>query len=103
MTQRQNLEEMLVVLVRKLLEGIRHGFFECTVSSEITDGGKRKVKLKAGTIHQFTVHPTEIDAANDFATFGMKALSTEHGTPRTAGTAALLPKPEAIANGDGNE
>ena len=36
-------------------DGLRHGFFECTVSSEVVNGKKRRLMIKAGKSHQFTI------------------------------------------------
>jgi hypothetical protein len=44
-----------------VLEGLRHGFFECTVACETIGGRKRRLVIKAGISHQFIIPPQEIE------------------------------------------
>ena len=41
-------------------DGLRHGFFECTVSSEVVNGKKRRLVIRAGKSHQFTIAEDEL-------------------------------------------
>ena len=41
-------------------DGLRHGFFECTVSSEVVNGKKRRLVIKAGKSDQFTIAEDEL-------------------------------------------
>ncbi len=41
-------------------DGLRHGFFECTVSSEVVNGKKRRLLIKAGKSDQFTIAEDEL-------------------------------------------
>jgi hypothetical protein len=47
-----------VLLVRN---GLRHGFFELGITSEIVSGRKRRLQVNAGQKHQYTIPPEEID------------------------------------------
>ncbi len=41
-------------------DGLRHGYFECTVSSEVINGKKRRLVIKAGKSDQFTIAEDEL-------------------------------------------
>jgi len=41
-------------------DGLRHGFFECTVSSEVINGKKRRLVIRAGKSDQFTIAEEEL-------------------------------------------
>lgn len=43
-----------------LFDGLRHGFFEFTVSGEAIKQGKRRVLIKAGNSHSFVVPAEEL-------------------------------------------
>lgn len=43
-----------------LVDGLRHGFFELTLHSEILPGGKRRLKIRAGKSHQFTIQEDDL-------------------------------------------
>ena len=43
-----------------VIEGLRHGFFECTVACDIIKGEKRRLLIKAGVSHQFIIPMEEI-------------------------------------------
>jgi len=49
------LERAVAMLTRTLLEGLRHGYFEFTVSGEVIKGDKRRVLIKAGKSHAYIV------------------------------------------------
>lgn len=50
-------------LEQLVLEGLRHGFFECSVVCEVLNGKKRRLVIKAGVSHQFIILPNELDGA----------------------------------------
>ena len=53
--------ELALVQLREILEdGLRHGFFECAVSSEVVNGKKRRLIIRAGKSHQFTIAEDEL-------------------------------------------
>jgi hypothetical protein len=43
-----------------ITEGLRHGFFECTISCKIANNGRRELQVKAGLSHQFTIPEDEL-------------------------------------------
>lgn len=43
-----------------LTEGLRHGFFDCSIACEITNGGKRQLVIRAGKSHKFTIPEDEL-------------------------------------------
>ncbi|MFC1657266.1 hypothetical protein ACFL2P_01665 [Candidatus Moduliflexota bacterium] len=47
-------------IIQEFVTGLRHGFFEMTISSEIVNGKKRKLTIKAGKSHCYTVNEAEI-------------------------------------------
>jgi len=50
-----------LVLLREILEdGLRHGFFEFVVSGEIVKDKKRRLVIRAGKSHQFTIAEHEL-------------------------------------------
>ena len=44
-----------------VVRGLKHGFFECTVSSEIIHERKRRLLIKAGHSFQFVIAVDELD------------------------------------------
>ena len=47
-----------------VIEGLRHGFFECTIACEVIKGEKRRLVIKAGVSHQFIIPQEEINVLN---------------------------------------
>lgn len=45
----------------QLLDGLRHGFFELTVSCEIVKDRKRRLIVKAGKSERFTIPAGEVE------------------------------------------
>ena len=43
-----------------VLEGLRHGFFNYSVTCEIAKGGKRQLIIRAGKSHKFTIPEDEL-------------------------------------------
>ena len=54
------LEAALDHLRAIVLDGLRHGYFECGVSCEIVNGKKRRLVIKAGKSHQYTIAEDEL-------------------------------------------
>jgi hypothetical protein len=48
-------------LRREIQDGLRHGFFELTVTCELVKGKKRGLTIKAGKNHRFTIPEEEIE------------------------------------------
>ncbi len=57
---KNNLEEALAILESITLDGLRHGFFELAVTCEVVHGRKRRLVIKAGKSHQFTIAEEEL-------------------------------------------
>jgi len=53
--RRGQLAEALAHLEKVVVEGLRHGFFDCSISCEIGNGGKRQLVIRAGKSHKFTI------------------------------------------------
>jgi RNase P/RNase MRP subunit p29 len=47
-------------LVSVVKDGLKHGFFEFGVSGEIVKDRKRRLTIKAGKSHQFTIPEDEL-------------------------------------------
>jgi hypothetical protein len=43
-----------------VVEGLTHGFFDYSIACEIANGGKRKLMIRAGKSHKFTIPEDEI-------------------------------------------
>ena len=49
------LERALYTLKRILLEGLDHGYFECSIRCERASGDKRSLTITAGKSHKFSI------------------------------------------------
>ena len=49
-------------LKEELLEGLKHGFFEYTLTCEV-EQGRRRLTLKAGRSYRFKIPESEIQSA----------------------------------------
>ena len=56
----RQLREALDRLQGLMVEGLKHGFFDYSVSCEITHGQKRRLTIKAGKSHRFTIPEDEL-------------------------------------------
>jgi hypothetical protein len=43
-----------------VVDGLRHGFFDCSIACEIVSGGKRLLVIRAGKSHKFTIPEDEV-------------------------------------------
>jgi hypothetical protein len=57
---RGQIAEALAHLEKILVEGLRHGFFDCSIVCEIGNGGKRQLVIRAGKSHKFTIPEEEL-------------------------------------------
>ena len=55
------LRTALAQLHEIVLDGLRHGFFDCSVSCEVVQGKKRRLVIRAGKSHQYTIAEHELD------------------------------------------
>jgi hypothetical protein len=51
---------MFACLLEIVLDGLRHGFFDCAITCELVNDRKRRVVIKAGKSHQFTIREEEL-------------------------------------------
>ena len=54
------LDRALDKLIDEVREGLRHGFFDLSVSCELVKDRKRRLTVKAGKSHQFTISENEL-------------------------------------------
>jgi hypothetical protein len=52
--------EALAHLEMVVVDGLRHGFFDCSIACEICNGGKRHLVIRAGKSHKFTIPEDEV-------------------------------------------
>ena len=50
----------LALLEGVVVDGLRHGFFDCSIHCEIGNGGKRQLVIGAGKSHKFTIPEEEV-------------------------------------------
>ena len=48
-------------LTREVQDGLRHGFFDLTVVCEMVNGRKRRLTIKAGKNHRFTIPEEDLE------------------------------------------
>jgi hypothetical protein len=56
-----SLNRTLEYVRNQILDGLSHGFFECTIKCEIVKDHKRRVVVKAGKSEQFTIPVDELE------------------------------------------
>lgn len=56
----RQLGEALACIERLVAEGVRHGFFDCSIMCEIGSGGRRHLVIRAGKCHKFTIPEDEL-------------------------------------------
>jgi hypothetical protein len=54
------IREVLDRLEGLVIDGLKHGFFVYSIECEIANGGKRKLVIRAGKSHQFTIPEDEV-------------------------------------------
>ena len=52
--------EALDLLEGLVVDGLKHGFFDCSIACEIGNGGKRHLVIRAGKSHKFTIPAEEV-------------------------------------------
>ena len=55
--QVRELLDRLEVLV---IDGLKHGFFDYSVTCEVANGGKRQLVIRAGKSHKFTIPENDV-------------------------------------------
>ena len=56
----RKLSEAFTHIEKVVVEGLRHGFFDCSITCEITSGGKRRVCVRSGNNHMFMIPEDEV-------------------------------------------
>lgn len=56
----QSLKTFFERLRQEVLSGLRHGFFDFSLRSEITNGNKRRLTFSAGKTHKFVIPDEDI-------------------------------------------
>ena len=59
-TGRLQFDKAMKCLERTVVDGLHHGFFDCSITSEIVAGGKRQLVIRAGKSHKFTIPEDEL-------------------------------------------
>jgi hypothetical protein len=59
-TRRGQIAEVLTHLEQIVVEGLKHGFFECSIACEMGSGGKRQLVIRAGKSYKFTILEEEL-------------------------------------------
>ena len=57
---RGQIAEALAHLEKVVVEGLHHGFFDCSIACEIGNGGKRQLVIRAGKSYKFTIPQDEL-------------------------------------------
>ena len=57
---RNQFDEARARLEEVVVEGLRHGFFDCAISCEIGNGGRRQLVIRAGKSHKFFIPEEEV-------------------------------------------
>jgi hypothetical protein len=52
--------EALAHLEKIVVDGLRHGFFDCSIACQIVSGGKRELVIRAGKSYKFTIPEDEV-------------------------------------------
>ena len=43
-----------------VIDGLKHGFFDYSITCEVGNGGKRRLVIRAGKSHKFTIPEEEV-------------------------------------------
>jgi len=57
---RGQVREALDRLEGLVVDGLKHGFFDYSITCEIGNGGKRQLVIRAGKSHKFTIPADEV-------------------------------------------
>ena len=57
---RGELAKALALLEKIVVDGVRHGFFDCSIECKIVEGRKRVLVIREGKSHQFYIPQEEL-------------------------------------------
>jgi hypothetical protein len=57
---RSQFNDALRHIEKIVTDGLRHGFFDCSIACEMTNGGKRQLVVRAGKSHKFNIPEDEL-------------------------------------------
>jgi hypothetical protein len=57
---RNGIAQVVAFLEKVVVEGLRHGFFDCSIACEIGNGGKRELVIRSGKSFKFIVREEEL-------------------------------------------
>ena len=60
-SNKSQLDQARDCLFREIDDGLQHGFFDLAVTCETVNGKKRRLTIKAGKNHRFTIPEEEIE------------------------------------------
>ncbi|HUK32927.1 MAG TPA: hypothetical protein VLV86_03390 [Vicinamibacterales bacterium] len=60
------LADLMARLAAEITDGLRHGYFEFTLTCEVVAGNRRRLVFKAGKSHQFVIPEDECVGSRDF-------------------------------------
>jgi hypothetical protein len=52
--------EALTLIEKIVIDGLQHGFFDCSIECRIGNGRKRDLVIRAGKAHKFTIPEDEL-------------------------------------------
>ncbi len=53
-------DDALARLRAIVLDGLHHGFFECSVTCEVINGKKRRLEIRSGKSYRYTITEAEL-------------------------------------------
>ena len=56
----RQVREALDRLEGLVVDGLKHGFFDFSITCEVANGGKRQLVIRAGKSHKFTIPENEV-------------------------------------------
>ena len=59
-TRSDQIREALDRLEGLVIDGLKHGFFDYSITCEVANGGKRQLVIRAGKSHKFTIPEHEL-------------------------------------------
>jgi len=54
------LDQALYLVERTIRDGLDHGYFECTIRSEVFGSGKRRLVISASKSYQFVIPAEQV-------------------------------------------